>query len=429
VQKGATIVLGAGVIGVTTAYYLAKAGRKVIVIDRQDDVARETSFANAGLVAPGHSYTWASPRAPKILLKSLFLPDQALRLKLSFDPQMWRWCWRFWQNCTAEPSALNTGRKVRLNIYSQAKLNELVARERLEYDQVSKGLLYCYRDQASFDTGAANAGILRKEGLEVKPVDWKQAIAIEPALAGSREPMAGALFAPSDASGDSRKFTTGLAARCRALGVEFMMNTEIRALEHAGDEILGVQTSKGRIAGADYVLALGCYSPALARPLDYRIPVYPIKGYSLTFPIEAARAASAPSVGGVDENNLVAWARFGDRFRLTAIAEFSGFDLTHRPSNFAHMKATAQSLFPRAADYDSPSYWACLRPMTPEGTPVLGRTRHRNLYLNTGHGHMGWTMACGASKVVVDLMNGAKPEIPLDGMVLEKSDGGDANFL
>jgi D-amino-acid dehydrogenase len=414
----ATVVLGAGVIGVTTAYYLAKSGRKVVVIDRQDEVARETSFANAGLIAPGHAYTWASPRAPAILAKSLVLPGQALRLKLNADPRMWLWCWQFLRNCTQARSTRNTQRKVRLCMYSQERLQALAAGENIDYQQARKGLLYVYRNEASLQRGARNAQVLRAEGLQIQVVDAQQLMALEPVLRHSQAPLAGGLYCPSDESGDSHLFTRSLAARCLAMGVEFRMNTRIDRIESAGDAVSCVHTDKGVVHGRDFVLALGAFSPALVRDMDYRLPVYPVKGYSMTLPVR--RGQSAPLIGGVDEDSLTAWATFGDRMRLTATAEFSGFDVSHRPRDFQHMLATAQTLFPDAADYAAPSYWACLRPMTPEGTPILGRTRHRNLFLNVGHGHMGWTMACGSSAALADIMRGAKPGIGLEGMTLQE---------
>jgi D-amino-acid dehydrogenase len=411
-----TIVLGGGIVGVTSAYYLAKAGDEVTVIDRQPGVALETSFANAGLVAPGHSYTWASPRAPKIMLKSLFSEGQALRLKLTADWRMWAWCWLFLQNCTAERSRLNTSRKVRLCRYSQAKLQALTEAEQLAYDRISRGLLYVYRDVASFERGIANMSILADAGLPLETLDRTATVEHEPTLAAAADHIAGAIYCPTDESGDAHLFTKALYERCVALGVRFSFSTTVQDMFASADRIDGIQTSRGRTRAERYVLALGSYSPLLVRKLGYRLPVYPVKGYSVTLPIDSGH--TPPDVGGVDEHNLVAWARFGNRLRFTATAEFAGFDTRHTPADFTHMLRAAREFFPNGADYTRPAYWAGLRPMTPEGTPIIGATRHRNLFVNTGHGHMGWTMSCGTAQVLTDIMNGRAPELDITGLTL-----------
>jgi D-amino-acid dehydrogenase len=412
-----SVVLGGGIAGVTAAYYLAKEGREVTVIDRQPGVALETSFANAGLVAPGHSYTWASPRAPKILLKSLFVEGQALRLKLNADPRMWIWCLQFLRNCTAQRSRQNTTRKVKLCCYAQSQLQRLSAAEHLQYDGISRGLLYLYRDEASFARGTQNMSILADNGLRLETLDPAQVVAREPALGHARDKITGAIYCPTDESGDAHLFTRALKAVCESLGVSFEFNAPISTIEASGDKVIGVRTPAGLVQGDEFVLALGSWSPIVARPLGYRLPVYPVKGYSATFPIGPDHRP--PTLGGVDENNLVAWARFGQRLRFTATAEFAGYDTRHTPADFRQMLQAARELFPDGADYDNPSYWAGLRPMTPEGTPLIGRTHHRNLYLNTGHGHMGWTMSCGTAKLLVDIMAGRQPELDMTGMTLK----------
>ena len=411
-----TVVLGAGVAGITSAWYLASQGRQVTVVDRQPLAASETSYANAGMVAPGHSYTWASPRAPGVLWRSLRDSSQALRLKLNPDPHMWVWLWKFLQNCTAERSRINTGRKLVLCRYSQQQLQELTDKLGLHYERISQGALYVYRDAASFQRGQANMRILADGGMQLDVLDADGVIAREPALAQAREHVAGAIYCPSDESGDARMFTRALAERCRAAGVRFLMDTAIDRIEAQGDRITSVHTSAGPVTGDEYVLSLGSYSPILARPLGYSLPIYPVKGYSVTFPVGGGHLP--PTLAGVDENNLVAWARFGDRLRFTATAEFSGYDTRHSPRDFEPMLRVARQLFPGGADWSQPDYWAGLRPMTPENTPILGASRHRNLFLNTGHGHMGWTMACGTAQILADLMDGRKPAIDITGMTL-----------
>ncbi len=411
-----TVILGGGIVGVTTAYYLAREGHEVVVVDRQPEVARETSFANAGLVAPGHAYTWASPRAPKILLKSLFLKGQALRLKLRFDPRMWAWGLQFLGECTAQRSRENTARKLRLCRYSQDLLQQLTADEQLKYDLIAGGALYVYRDPAAFERGIAATSVLSDGGLTLQTLTPDEVVRREPALASARSSLAGAIFCPSDESGDAHLFSRQLAQRCEALGVQFVMDRTITGWDHGADRVTAIRTDKGPIAGDKFVLALGSYSPLLASKLGYRLPVYPVKGYSVTLPIRGGD--EPPTLGGVDEHHLVAWARFGNRLRFTATAEFAGYDTDHQPRDFEDMLGVARELFPRGADYNAPSYWSCLRPMTPAGAPILGATRHRNLFLNTGHGHMGWTMACGTARIVADILCDRRPQHSLEGLTL-----------
>jgi D-amino-acid dehydrogenase len=409
------LVLGSGVIGVTSAYYLAKDGHEITVVDRQAEAAAETSFANAGLVAPGHAFAWASPKAPGILWKSLFKPDQALRLKLRADPRMWSWCWLFLRQCTDERARINTIRKLRLCLYSVECLDELVADTGVEYDALRKGNLYVYRTQESFDKGVDHMGILRDQGLELGVLDREAVGAIEPALAEVKSRIAGAVYSPRDQSGDARMFSRGLAAHCaEKLRVDFLYDTGIERIESAGDEIRGIVTTRGTLQADRYVLALGCDSPILGRGIGLRLPIYPVKGYSVTVPAKSGQGS--PGIGGVDEDNLMAWCPLGDRLRLTSTAEFSGYDRGYRAKDFRAMFRAAKTLFPDAAHYDRPDYWAGLRPMTPEGTPLLGYTRYRNLLLNTGHGHIGWTMSCGSGKLTADVLAGRKPDIDLEGM-------------
>ncbi len=413
-------VLGAGVIGVTTAYELARDGHEVTVVERLSEAAAETSFANAGLFSPGHAYTWASPKAPKILLKSLYKEGQALRFKPSLDPHLWSWSWQFLRNCTAERARINTKRKVRLCIYSQQRLQQVVAETGVQYHGLKGGLLYLYRSTKSFDRGAANTKILTEEGLELRPIDAEEAARIDPALAPVKHKFAGAIYCPSDESGDCRVFTQGLAKHAAGkFGVAFTYDTEITGFETAGDKVTGLRTTSGITKADAFVFCLGVFGPKLARQLGVRLPIYPIKGYSMTLPIDGRN--NPPSIGGVDEDNLTAYSRFGDRMRVTATAEFAGYDKSHKPADFSHMTAAIRDLFPSGANYEQPSYWAGLRPMTPEGTPIFGAGRYRNMIFNTGHGHIGWTMSIGSARIAADLISGSKPELPLEGMLVNAS--------
>jgi D-amino-acid dehydrogenase len=412
------IVLGGGVIGVTTAYYLAADGHEVVVLDRQKAVGQETSFANAGLIAPGHVYAWASPRAPMILLQSLYRKDTALRFHLKADPRMWAWSLRFLANCTAARNRANTLRKLSLCLYSQKVLAELRREAGLEFDHIAAGLLYLYRDAAHFQSGIANMAMLNDNGSTLQAVDPDRIVELEPQLASAKAKLAGAIYAPTDESGDCLKFTERVAVAAVGHGVVFMFDHDIRRIETSGDRVTGVMTDKGRVEGDAYLLALGSYSPLLARSLGLNLPIYPVKGYSVTLPIEDH--TGAPMIGGVDEANLVAYARLGDRLRLTATADFAGYDTSYDAGHFAGMLRVARDLFPTAAAYDKPSYWACLRPMTPDGPPIMGRCRMKNLYLNTGQGHMGWTMAAGCARIVADIVAERKPALDIAGLTLDR---------
>jgi D-amino-acid dehydrogenase len=403
------VVLGAGLLGVTTAYYLAREGHSVTVVDRQKQPARETSYANAGLLTPGHAYAWASPRAPMILLKSLWRDDTALRYRLRLDPAMWAWSLKFLANCTAERNRYNTTVKARLCLYSLLETGRVTEETGIAWDRNQEGAIYLYRDPEHFRTGRDNMKLLMDLGVAARTIDADEIAAMEPGLAGVKERFAGAIHTAHDESGDARKFTQSLADVCAARGVTFKFGAGVTRLTASGDRMTGVETDQGRIEGDAYVLSLGSYSPILSKTVGVKLPIFPVKGYSITFPI--ADPEAAPRRGGVDEANLVAFARLGDRMRLTATADFAGYDTEYQPRDFTHMLKVAREIFPRAAAYDRPEYWACLRPMTPDGPPIIDRTHLKNLWLNTGHGHIGWTMACGSSRVLADMMAGRAPEI------------------
>ena len=410
------LVLGAGIAGITTAYELNRDGFDVTVIDREPEPASFTSYSNAGLFAPAHAYAWSSPAAPGILLKSLWRNDQALRFKPTFDRRFWSWMWKFWNECTIERARINTIRKVRLCNYSQSVFHETLQRAPVQYDGRQGGLLYLHRSAASLDAAQEKSRILTDNGCDIVTIDREGVAKADPALAPVKDRFAGALYARNDESGDCRLFCRNMAQWLAAQGVKFKFETEITGLETDGRRLIAVVTDKGRETADIVVLALGVYSPHLAEQLGDEIPVYPVKGYAITAPV--AGRNNPPTIGGVDEENLVAYAPYGDRIRGTATAEFSGYGRSHRPQDFRHMLSTLRDLFPDGADWSRCEYWAGLRPMTPQGTPLLGRGRIENLWHNTGLGHMGWTMSHGAARITADLISGRKPAIPLDGMSL-----------
>jgi D-amino-acid dehydrogenase len=403
------LVMGGGVVGVTTAYQLLKDGHEVVLLERNPGVAQETSWGNAGMIAPGHSFVWSSPRAPWILLKSLFREDQALRFRFSADPRLYSWSLKFLAQCTNAKARANTLRKHRIAMYSQRVLHEVIAAEALDYDRNARGILYFHREQAALDAGVAHMRLLADDGQQIRVLDRAQVLALEPALHGAARNIAGGIYCPTDETGDSHKFTRALGARCVDLGAEFHTGTTITEIDTSGGAVTGVRANGQAFKADAYVMALGSHSPLLSRRIGVDLSVYPIKGYSLTIPVGNHQAP--PTIGSVDETNLVAISRFGDRVRVTATAEFAGYDTSHKPADFTFMKSVAQELYPDGADYHRAEMWAGLRPMTPDNLPILGRKRHRNLWYNTGHGHIGWTMSHGSARITADLIAGRAPEI------------------
>jgi D-amino-acid dehydrogenase len=408
------LVMGGGVVGVTTAYQLLQDGHEVVLLERNADVALETSWGNAGMIAPGHSFVWSSPRAPMILLKSLVLKNQALRFRPSLDPRLWGWSLRFLAECTETKARRNTLRKHQIAVYSQQVLHRTLADETIEYDRNDRGILYFYRDQKSLDAGAEHMQLLAEDGQEVRVLDRQQMLEIEPALSHTADRIAGAIYCPTDESGSCQKFTSGLAAICRARGAEIRTGVEIKGIDTVGGAVSAVRTDKELVSADAYVMAVGCHSPILAREIGVDLPIYPIKGYALTIPVGNHRAP--PTISTIDENNLVAISRMGERVRVTATAEFAGWDKSHRPSDFTFMKSVVQELYSDGADYDRAEMWAGLRPMTPDNLPIVGRKTHRNLWYNTGHGHIGWTMSHGTARMVAGLIGGRTPEISAEGL-------------
>jgi D-amino-acid dehydrogenase len=409
------LVMGGGVVGVTTAYQLLKDGHEVVLLERSAGVAQETSWGNAGMIAPGHSFVWSSPRAPIILAKSLLLRDQALRFRLSADPRLYAWTWGFIKECTAAKARRNTLLKHRLAAYSQTVLDSVVGEERIDYDRSLRGVLYLHRSQKALDAGVEHMKLLESDGQVIKVLDRDQVIALEPGFAHAKDRIAGAIFCPTDETGDCAKFTRALAGLIVKRGGAIVTGATVAGLKTEGDKVTLAETSRGPFVGDVFVLALGAESPILAHALGIRLPIYPIKGYSLTIPIGAS--PSPPEVACVDEHNLVAISRFGDRLRVTATAEFAGYDASHKPSDFAFMKRVTQELFPEGGEYDRAEMSACLRPMTPNNLPLIGQRRFANLFLNCGHGHIGWTMSHGSARIAADLIGGRKPAIPMDGLM------------
>lgn len=414
-----TLVLGGGVVGVTTAYFLARAGHEVTVVEEKEGLGLESTAANAGIIAPGHSFAWASPRAPRMLWQSLRGAETAIRVRLAPDLRLYTWGLRFLRECTADRARRNTLIKLRLCQYSQAVMNDLVRTERLEYHAVARGALYLYRDPAELEAGVRKMALLAEHGQKQETLDPAQVARLDPVFEPVKGKIAGAIRDLGDSSGDAHVFVENLARVCRdKFGVIVRLGVRVAALQADGDRITAVATSEGRLTADSYVLALGVGAPIVARTAGVRLPIYPAKGYSSTFPLKPGGVS--PTIPGVDEQWLVGWSRLGDRLRLTSTAEFAGYDWGWTPRDFNNILRLARDLFPDAADWDRGQYRACLRPMTPAGPPILGVHRHRNLFLNCGHGHMGWTMACGTARIVADLMTGRMPELDLEGLTARR---------
>lgn len=412
------MVLGSGVIGVTSAYFLARAGHEVEVLDRQGAPAMETSFANAGEISPGYASPWAGPGMPVKAIKWLFMKHSPLIIRPGLDPAMWQWILKMLRNCTSARYALNKSRMMPIAQYSRDVLKNLRAETGLAYDERTQGTLQLFRERKQVDGAADDIAVLKKLGVPYEVLDAVGCIAAEPALAEVREKIVGGLRLPQDETGDCHLFTQRLAALARDLGVSFRFGTTIEGFERSGDRIDAIRTSNGLLKADAYVLALGSYSTQLAADLAIRLPVYPVKGYSITVPI--VNPAAAPVSTVMDESYKIAITRLGDRIRVGGTAELSGFNRRLYPAPRETLELSVRSLFPSAADFSNVSFWSGLRPMTPDGTPVIGSSRYRNLYLNTGHGTLGWTMACGSGRIIADVISGKTADIDISDLGLSR---------
>ncbi|PIO98638.1 D-amino acid dehydrogenase [Pleomorphomonas carboxyditropha] len=401
-------VLGAGVIGTTTAYYLAKAGHEVTVYDRQSGPALETSFANAGEISPGYSTPWAAPGIPLKAIKWLFMRHAPLIVRPTLDPHVLPWMLSLLMNCTSAAYARNKGRMLRIAGYSRECLIALRQETGIAYDHRSQGTVQLFRTQKQLDHAGRDTEVLSADGVPFELLDRDGVAGAEPALAATKESFVGGLRLPLDETGDCYLFTDALAKIAGELGVRFRYGVSISGIETEGGAVSGVATSEGRIDADHYVLALGSWSPVLGRTIGLRLPVYPVKGYSLTAGITDETRAPVSTV--LDETYKVALTRLGSRLRVGGMAEIGGYNTDLPPIRRGTLEHVAGSLFP-CGDLKAASYWSGLRPMTPDGTPIIGATRYRNLSLNTGHGTLGWTMACGSARALADLISGRKPDI------------------
>ncbi|MBA4089014.1 MAG: D-amino acid dehydrogenase small subunit [Sphingobium sp.] len=412
------VILGGGVIGVTSAWYLAQAGHEVVVVDRQAGVAQETSFANAGEISPGYASPWAAPGIPAKALRWLFMRHAPLILRPNVDMAMLRWIVAMLGNCNARDYRINKGRMVRLAEYSRDRLIALRAETGIAYDERSRGTLQLFREQKQLDGIAKDIEVLRADNVPFEVLDRAGCLAAEPGLAASGSPIVGGLRLPNDETGDCFKFTNALADMARARGVQFLLGRNIQALATDAGRIRHVVTDQGMVSGDAYLVAMGSFSPLLVAPLGLRLPVYPVKGYSITVPIVQPDAAPVSTL--LDESYKVAITRLGDRIRVGGMAELSGYTNDLPQARRDTLDHSVGTLFPGAGDLSRATFWSGLRPMTPDSTPVVGATTIDNLFLNTGHGTLGWTMACGSGRVIADIIGGTKPDIETADLALSR---------
>lgn len=412
------LVLGSGVIGITSAWYLANAGHDVTVIDRQPGPALETSFANAGMISPGYSAPWAAPGVPVKAIKWMLAKHAPLAVRPTADLSQYRWMWQMLMQCNANAYTVNKSRMMRLAEYSRDCLMDLRADTGLDYEHRELGTLQVFRTQKQMDAAGKDIAVLHECGVPFEVLDTAGCIAVEPGLARSADKIVGGLRLPRDETGDCHLFTTRLAQRCETLGVKFQYGVSIDGLLSDGHRITGIRSGDKAITADRYVLALGSYSPALLKPLGIDLPVYPVKGYSMTAAV--ARNDLAPVSTIMDETYKIAITRFNDRIRVGGMAELAGYDTELRTRPQGTLRMVLEDLFPGSANTDQASYWTGLRPMTPDGTPVVGATRFANLFLNTGHGTLGWTMSCGSGQLLSDLISGNKTAIRADGYAVNR---------
>ena len=408
------LVLGAGVIGVTSAWYLAKAGHEVTVIDRQPAAGMETSFANGGQISVSHAEPWANPGAPLKILKWLGREDAPLLFRLRADLRQWSWGLRFLLECLPGRTRSNTLTILRLALYSRTMLQQLRRDTGITYDHLEKGILHLHTDEADFVHAHERVALMREYGCAMELKTKQELLVIEPALKATRVRIVGATYSPDDESGDAHQFTQNLAALCRGQGVEFRYETSVEAIATAGDAVTGAALrdahgSREAVNADACVVAIGSYSPFLLASVGVRVPVYPVKGYSVTAPL--ARADVAPTVCMTDESAKIAVTRLGNRLRSAGTAELAGYDTSINEARCRAIIERVEELFPEAGDFANASRWAGLRPATPSNVPLIGRTRYRNLFLNTGHGTLGWTLACGSGKALADLIGGRRPDV------------------
>ncbi len=411
------VILGAGVVGVSSAWYLSKAGHEVTVVDRQPNAGLETSFANGGQISVSHAEPWSNPHAPKRALSWMGREDAPLLFRLRWDPALFDWSWRFLRECTPGRTHENIRDIVRLALYSRDELGLLREETGIRYNQLKRGILHVYTDQKEFEAAIEASRIMREFGCERYPVDADTCVEIEPALRAARPILIGGDFTAADESGDACTFTQKLAELCRGRGVDFRFGTTVERLTETAGRVDGVvvRSEDGRetLRADAYVVALGSYTPLALRPLGIRLPVYPAKGYSATIPL--SEKSVAPTVAMTDDGHKIVFSRLGQHLRVAGTAEFNGYNMELNDVRCQALITRTHQLFPELRPAGEPEFWCGLRPSTPSNVPFVGTTKLPNLFLNTGHGTLGWTMACGSGRALADVVSGKTPAIALRG--------------
>jgi D-amino-acid dehydrogenase len=408
------IVLGAGLLGVTSAYFLRQLGHEVTVIDRQATPAAETSFANGGQISVSHAEPWANPGAPLKVLKWLGKEDAPLLFRVRADMRQWMWGLQFLRECTPARTRHNIAQIVRLGTYSRDMLQQLRRDVGIAYDERTQGILHFYTSEKEFDAAEAPAAQMRALGCDRRVISADEAVRIEPALRHIRPQLAGATYTAEDESGDANRFARELVRRCEADGVRFLMSHTVTALRAAGEAIDHVEATDNegrfqRLRADAYVLAMGSLSPIYAEPLGISLPIYPAKGYSVTMPVKEPSMAHQVSL--TDDEYKLVFSRLGDRLRIAGTAELNGYDRDLNRVRCEAIVKRVEELFPGAGDGAQAQFWTGLRPATPSNVPIIGRSRLPNLFLNTGHGTLGWTHSCGSGKSIARIVSGLKPEV------------------
>jgi D-amino-acid dehydrogenase len=407
-------VIGAGLTGVASAWYLAEAGHEVVVVERQPGPALETSYANGGQISVSHPEPWANPGAPMQILRWLGREDAPLKFRPRAQAAQWLWGLAFLRQCLPGRSEKTGAAIAALALYSRRELQALRRATQIEYDCLERGILHLFFDGGAFADAGRRARWLGRLGMQVEVLDRAGCERVEPALAGGREGLLGGLHAPQDESGDAARFTRGLAARCAARGVEFRYGSAVRRFRVDDGAVTGVAIAAAdgtpeTLAADASVLCAGSYSPLLAAQLGERLPIYPVKGYSVTLPL--APGAAAPQVSITDESRRIVCSRLGERLRAAGTAELAGYDLSLNDRRCRAILDRTLALFPRLEAAGEPEFWTGLRPATPSNLPLIGRSRHARLWYNTGHGTLGWTLACGSARALADLIDGRRPEV------------------
>lgn len=410
------LILGCGALGVLSAYFLGRAGHEVTVIDRQPEPARETSFANGGQLSYSHSEPWANPHVFPKLLKWMWMDDAPLVLRFNGDPHMIKWGLRFLWNCRKSAADQHSKTMLRLGMFSKQKMQEVIAETQIEFNRIEKGILHVFSSESDFDHACKQQEFQHQLGCDETIMNWQECLAMEPALAHSTKTIYGGIHSPMDESGDIFVFTQKLATYCKEkFGTKFIFDTEILSLNDENEEISHISTNKGNMRAEAYIMALGSYSSKLLRPIHIDVPIYPMKGYSVTFPANEF----TPTTSITDDALKIVYSRLGDKIRVAGTAEFAGYNTDIRKSRIAPIMRGIQTLFPKA-DLTNVAEWACLRPSTPDGPPIIGKTKYKNLFLNTGHGTLGWTQGAASASLLADIFDGKQTEIPLDGLTIER---------